>query len=247
MNTVVRQNFPRVRSVIKNGETYWVCDSRSKKLRDGKIQWFATQANAIARHDEILSRLRTGTTLTDAEAALFIKYRTAYAQLPLLKDDKQVLSKIETVLENGLANAIKGNERKEEKPTLETLANLWVSAKERGDNGKVRPATLKEIRQTAKIITENWGQNRYATLKKQDIQTFINELETTHLTTKRNWKTRIGGFCSWCVDFGHAENRGNPAKGITIKVGTPERPKILSLDKVTKLITLCVIIYIIYS
>jgi integrase len=237
MANIIRENFPRVREVQKNGTTYWVCDARSARhYPDGKEEWFSTQTAALERHKEIKEQLATGTVISPTELAFFREWKTRFAALPNLAADK-VLAEMERVLARAVKNWGNKEQEKEKKPTISELCDLWESAKARGDYRKLRPSTLAEIKSTAKLIRREWGENQYDSLKKHHIDDYIKSLTDAHMTTKRKWKVRIQGFCQWCIDNG--EGRSNPARGIKIPSTAKDIPATMTLDQVKNLLETC--------
>ena len=77
-NEVLRKSFPRVREVVKNGVTRYVCDSRRQGFGGGRQEWFSSRDDALDRAREISDSLVKGTTLTDEERSLFLYFRDAF-------------------------------------------------------------------------------------------------------------------------------------------------------------------------
>lgn len=237
MANIIRENFPRVREVQKNGTTYWVCDARSARhYPEGKEEWFSTQSAALARHQQIKEQLATGTVVSPTELAFFREWKTRYAALPNI-NTAEVLTKMEEALRRYEKNWGKKEDAKEEAPRISELCELWVAAKTRGDYRLLRKSTIQEIKGTAKLITNEWGHKAYSSLSKDDIRTYLESLTDAHMTTKRKWRVRIGGFCQWCIDTG--KGRSNPARGIKIPSTAKDIPATMPLEQVKKLLETC--------
>ena len=71
-NDVIRKKFPRVRQILKDGVTRYVCDGRRQGLANGRQEWFSTKEDALDRAREISDSLIKGNTLSDEERSQFL-------------------------------------------------------------------------------------------------------------------------------------------------------------------------------
>jgi integrase len=224
-NEIHRKSFPRVREVIKEGVTRYVCDSRRRGYAGGRQEWFSSKDDALERAREIADALVGGNVLTDEERSLFIYYRDALRPLGVT---------MEQALKKALDRAQNKLERDEdEKKTVADLVDLWISYKKDAKFSALRPVTIREIEHTGKKIKELWGDLQYQSVTRDHVETFLGG----HLgcyATKKNWQVKIGGFFNWCNAEGWG--RGNPAKHIRITVDPSEAPGTVPLEKVQALL-----------
>ena len=225
-NDVIRKKFPRVRQILKDGVTRYVCDGRRQGLVNGRQEWFSTKEDALERAREISDSLIKGNTLSDEERSQFLYFRDAFAPYGLT---------LQVVLEKALYRAKNKTEKDEdEKKTVSDLVDLWILEKKSQKWRAIRPVTIKEIENTGKKIKELWGGLQIQSITKEHVEDFIGNHHVSY-ATKRNWKVKIGGFFNWCNAEGW--NRGNPAK--YIKIGVEESvPETLTIDEVKKLLEL---------
>ncbi len=224
-NEVHRKSFPRVREVVKDGVTRFVCDSRRKGYAGGRQEWFSTKDEALDRAREIADSLVSGNALTDEERSLFIYYRDALQPFGLT---------MKQVLEKALLRAQNKLERDEdEKKTVADLVSLWISYKKDAKFSLLRPVTIREIEHTGRKISELWGNLQYQSVTREHIEKFLGNHPGCY-ATKKNWQVKLGGFFNWCNAEGWG--RGNPAKHIPIKVDPTEAPGTVPLDKVVALL-----------
>ena len=224
-NEVHRKTFPRVREVVKNGVTRYVCDSRRQGFGGGRQEWFSSRDEALDRAREISDSLVKGTTLTDEERSLFLYFRDAFT--PHQVTVKSVLEKALYRLQN------KSEKDEDERKTISDLVDMWIAYKKEGKFKRIRPVTLTEIEHTGKTIKSLWGELQYQSVTKEHAEKFIGGHKGSY-ATKRNWKVKIGGFFNWCNDEGWG--RGNPAKNIPIFVDPTDAPKTVPLETVRKML-----------
>jgi hypothetical protein len=224
-NEVHRKSFPRVRDVVKDGVTRYVCDSRRKGYAGGRQEWFSTKDAALGRAREIADALVGGNVLTDEERSLFIYYRDALQPYGVT---------MKTVLEKALLRAQNKLERDEdEKKTVSDLVDLWIAYKKDAKFSVLRPVTIREIEHTGKRIKELWGHLQYQSVTRDHVENFLGGHPGCY-ATKKNWQVKLGGFFNWCNAEGWG--RGNPAKHIPIVVDPSDAPGTVPLAKVNELL-----------
>lgn len=224
-NEVLRKSFPRVREVVKDGTTRYVCDSRRKGYAGGRQEWFSTKDDALERAREVSDSLAAGNVLTDEERSLFIYYRDALQ--PYGRTMKEVLEKALLRAQNKLERD------DEERKTVADLVDLWIAYKHDAKFSLLRPVTLQEIGNTGKKIKELWGGLQYQSVTRDHVEKFLGDHPGCY-ATKKNWQVRLGGFFNWCNAEGWG--RGNPAKHIPIVRDPAEAPGTVPVQKVREML-----------
>jgi len=228
-NKVHRKTFPRVREVVKDGELWYICDSRKRGFAHGKQTWCHTVAEALEEARKVADGFNSGTTLSEEERTLFLYFRGAIQ--PYGKTVKEVMESALARLEIEASQ----DDTDKAKTTVAALVDLWIDEKQSGKFSNLREVTKREIRSTGKLIKKLWGELQVKEVTKQQVQEFIGN-HPGRLVTKRNNRVRIGGFFNWCTENGYGNE--NPAKNIKIDTEDSKSPETVSLADVKAMLVI---------
>jgi integrase len=230
----VRAEWPKVRAYTKDGKVDYHIDARSKKFGFSKQFSRRSKEAAIRLAEELAEQAATGEAITRQEKRALVFYREALGRFNWT---------IEAALGEKL-HRLSSRLDKSQRPRIlvSEAVGRWEAMKLSEVTRKLRPATIREVQGTAKLIRTNLGDRALADLSTGDLEVLIYGLRTkagapiSH-QTRHNLRNRLGGFFRWCVKADLIDS--NIATGVNAPKPRSEKdPEFLAVDEVVQLLDL---------
>lgn len=187
IRAIYRETFPRIRSIVKRGSTFYQVDPRPH----GKQVSFSQLATAKKRANEIAADFeRLGSEGVNFATELRVMALNCETQLnPWNKTIADATVHYVQFLQD--------QHTKFQSKTVDACVDEWVRAKESGERKKLRTDTLRDIKQTAELLRQIFGGQRILAIKRPHIEKYIDPLPV-ELRRKENLRNRMGQFFNWC-------------------------------------------------
>jgi integrase len=208
----IRKDYPRVRQYVKSGNTYFQVDLRRKHYQGPKWKNFTDRQAALKYASDVAEKVsKDGLTSisavgTDPRISAWTEQFAIY--------DKTLEDAISVAL------AVFEKERKvKESPFMAELLTLWIDDKTTGLR-KLRPRSLKTIRNMANIYKTDFGMVRIKEIDQQRIEDYLKGKDVSD-QYRENIRNYLSQFFNWCIKKKY--HNQNPAEEIEIEVnrGSP--------------------------
>jgi len=228
MPKTLREEWPRIRSLVIKGDSFYRVDAR-KNGTNGRQETFKLLKEAEKRAAEIAKNLsQDGHESLSFPVELRGMALTASA---LLKPyDKSILQAAEFYKTH--LDAVK---LKEESALVPVIAKAWLADKKSGKTKRLRGQTLQGIKQATAMLTKIFEGKRMLEITTDDMREYLDNLKVG-LRRKFNINSRFSQFFNWSIKKGHTKT--NPCAAIEIHVDGKD-VLILAPEEVLALLKLC--------
>ncbi len=224
----IRKVWPRVRSFVKSGNTYFSVDMRRKHYAGPKFKGFNNKDDAVKYASDFAEKVaKTGLdnlgTVQDGQ------------RLKAWAEQCAVYGKtLEQAMEVALASFAREQEVKDSHYMAELL-NVWLDDKITGLK-KLRPASIDGIREMSNRFKADFGTAR---IKEIDVERIENYLKAQNISdqSRLNLCRYLQQFFNWCIRKGyyHATNPAEQVKREIHVVKSP--PAFFTVDQCQALLT----------
>jgi integrase len=221
--------WPRIRPITVRGEKYFQVDAR-RVGTNGKREAFKTLELAGKRADQLAKLYDTsGLEGLAFPSELRAEALTARKLLEVFPG-KTLIMAAEHFREHLLSL-----QARETSATVVSLAEQWVADKTSTKTKKLRPDTIKGIKQGKRILIELFPSARVSEVVTADIQNYLDKLPVG-ITRKHNIKVIMSQFFNWCVEKDHIKI--NPSTRIDFSLEEKD-VTIFTPDQAKDLLELC--------
>jgi hypothetical protein len=208
----IRKDWPRVRQYVKAGNTYYQVDLRRKHYQGPRWKNFTDRSAALKYAGDIGEKVA----------------KDGLSSISVVGSDPRVQAWSEQFAIYGktieqavdVALAVFEKERKvKESPYMADLLSLWIDDKCTGLK-KLRPRTLKSIRNMANMFKTDFGMTRMKEIDEAGVEAYLAGKNVSD-QTQRNICSHLGQFFNWSIRKKYHDQ--NPADGIEIDInrGSP--------------------------
>lgn len=230
--SIIRKEFPRVRSLKKKGYSYFEVDCRKVGYSGKKRLTFTSKREALAKASEIAAQLSSNGMEGLNNSSSLLTSRTLVAlQHQLELHHKTLEDAAEFYLEHL-------NQPPTYTATIGTLAERWEKYVTKDQTKNNRQRTVATLVSFARNLAKTFNDVLITDLDRNRIEEFLNNLkaqdgEQVSQQTRRNYLGRLKQFFNWCV----AEELlpSNPTTTIKVRV-EPKVPEAFTIDQVRKLL-----------
>jgi len=173
----IRKDWPRVRSYVKGGNTYYQVDLRRKHYKGQKWRNFTSRDEAL--------KFATATGDKIAKQGL--------NSLTVETEDKRVKAWAEQCaiygksIEDAITVALGVFEKQrkvKESPYMAELLTVWVDDKVTNELKPLRPKTIKSIRNMAEMFKNDFGMSRMKEIDSDRIERYLKDKDVSNQTRK---------------------------------------------------------------
>jgi integrase len=217
-----KEEFPKLRRVVKKGFTYYIVDSRRKDYPKGKMKWFKDPLLANSHIQEIKKELNT----TDVSKIEQLQY--LQAKELLRPYNKTVLDAVQ-----GHIRWMENSVLYQDVPLVKTAVKEFLEFKNSGKFKELRPRTLDNLSNICNRFSKTYGDIKVGLIRRKHIVEYLDGLGEVTLRTKSNNRVAIGTFFNFCKNHKHY-CRSNPAANISYSIPF-KNPDILSIAECKKI------------
>jgi integrase len=212
-NTVLRENWPKIRRVKMRGVPFFQVDAR-KLGTSGKRETFSSLGEAEKRAQELETLYDvSGKEGLDFPPDLRVQALTAQKLLEPFQG-KTIVQAAEHYREY-----LEGLGMKEASALVTALADEWFNEKSSGKYKVLRAETLKGIKQTRDNLKTLFSHQRILAITTTDIQNHLDTLQVG-LQRKYNVNNLFSQFFNWAIKHEHISS--NPCDKIEIYIASKE-------------------------
>lgn len=228
----VRAAWPKVRAYTKNGTVDYHIDARSKKFGMAKQFTRRSKEDALRLAQDLAEQAATGEAITREEKRALVFYRGALGKFNWTVEAalNEKLHRLSTKIDKAQRARI----------SVAEAVSRWEAIKVSEVTRKLRPATIREVQGTARLIKCKLGDRILTDLTSGDVELVIYGHRTRNgaplsYQTRHNLKNRLGGFFRWCARADLIE--ANIAAGVNAPKPKSEKdPEFLTVDEVVRLL-----------
>jgi integrase len=228
ISEVVRETWPRVKSISVKGEKYWQADAR-RKGTSLKREAFKVQAEALKFAAQVAKEYgesgREGATIGTELRAWAMQ-----GQRILTPYGKTVLQACEFFRDH-----LETEDKRKGSHTIESLADKWHDECAACNDIDRADETLRGIRYGRNSLKAVFAGKRILEITTEDIRNHLDGLKVSK-RRKKNILTRWSQFFNWSVKNRYASE--NPCAAITIKPDT-KRVVVFKPEEAQTLMELC--------
>ncbi|MCL4177740.1 MAG: hypothetical protein KJ072_08320 [Verrucomicrobia bacterium] len=207
-----RKDYPKIRERVKHGKSYFEVDMRRKGLVGRQYRTFTQLKDARKYAAEVASKVSLSglDSLGD-----MLRHRQ---DLELLNDLRQRCGHYGKTIQQAVLAATKTWEDEEEKqksPFTSELLTLWVLDKTEGLK-RLRPKTLKTIRNMAEAFKAKWGEYRIREITHPMVESWLKKAAGGDYR-KRNLLSNFSAFFNHIRKKKYYEGE-NPCDGLEIEI-----------------------------
>lgn len=172
---LVRKLYPKVRVKIKKGYPTYEVDCRSKNWEGQKQMYFSTKDEALKKAKEVADLV--------AEHG---KAGVHHEDIKLLARVRRKLVPFHLGLEEAIDLFVQSREKTvalQKSSPVSVVCDEWIESKN-NPLKPVRPATIKQVRHTARILSRNFGERAVGTVTKEEIEQLLKDWDITNTTKK---------------------------------------------------------------
>jgi len=225
---LIRKTWPKIRPVIVKGEKFFQVDAR-RKGTSGRRETFAKQDEAEERAGTIAAEF-AGNGSEGLAMPAGLRAMAFQGQALLEPYGKTVLQACQFY-----RDFLATEKEKAESALIETLADSWFKDKSHKKH-KLKPPTIRAIRQTANLLKKRFGKKRIKELTKADAEKFVFSLNGEY--QQEGTRNRSGQFFNWCIakEFTDA----NPFSSKVLTVTLPDDDiEIFDAARTKEIVQLC--------
>ena len=227
----IREEWPIIRVVFKNGKNQYLIDSR-KTGYNGKQEFRPTKGEAEKRVREILEDFeQEGTSGGSMDSAL--RTYAIKADEILKPFGKSVLQAAEHYRDFLQAQLSKENSR-----FIGELADEWLAFKESGSKQTLRSATIKGIKKGRNFLVNNFKDVRIMSLDANTIEKAIDK-NGGATRTRINMLSLVSQFFNWSMEKTRGYCKENPCEDIKAYTAEEREVAILTPERAKNFMTLC--------
>jgi len=223
----IRKDYPKVRSYVKHGKTYYQVDLRSKHHAGQKFKNYTDRTEALRFASDLGDvAVKHGTsalaTIKDPRVATWTQQCAVYGKTP----------------EDAISLAVNfwlQEKAKQESPFMAELLNVWVDDKITGVK-KLRPKSIQSIRDMSKAFKRDFGTMRIKEVDSAVIENYL-KAKTVSPQSKKNIARYLQGFFNWAkLRKYHNENPAEYwVKQIDVKKDTVKFYSVEQVEKIMRL------------
>ncbi len=236
-NKLLRIEFPKVRKIVKKGNTYYEVDCRSVHWQGQPKFTRSKKREALDLARQIAEQVRQhGIASTSSQSQQLSDDRLNHwtAQVKEHGGDS-IADAVKLFVENGQKKAETSNS-----PLISELALKWFEDKSTDSKKKLRQQTISGIRKHANQFAKHFANFRVGTVTLKDLEAVEDSLTKEDGTplnqqTRRNYVNYLRQFFNWCIRKEYTDK--NPADNIQITV-PPKEPTFLTVAQCQQLLEL---------
>jgi integrase len=242
MSSLIRKDWPRVRTVLENGRRQFIVDSRKTGFQAGRREFFERKELALQRARTIAAQVHQSGTLPLEELSPSQRRDAAEAIAALASFD-EALARSRSPLLDAARHYIGFLEERKKRasvPSFDECLDDYLLAKRaehdefertRGKTG-IAQTTIYELEAKARIFRKHFANRKITDLDRRAVQEFLTRLKVAP-RTKVNIRTKLSQFLN------HCRRRGwiavNPVEDVDV-LAVREEVRVLSVEEIERLL-----------
>ena len=220
-STIVREEYPKVRIIQRRKGIAYQVDCRRKGWSGSKQPEFLTRKEALEKAREVAA-------LVDSKGVGGAANYTTHLENREITQFAQQLEPFGKTIADAVAHyleVLKAQQDTIASPLVSEVLPRWLTYKESGTDGILRPRTKSNIQHWAKRLAQIFPTERLKELTYDIIRKTKDELRDTEdkpasVHLRKHFINHLGQFLNWCIQQGLTDS--NPTIRIKIKVPIPE-------------------------